>query len=244
MDGTAAAAGDGPGGRGHPLHLHVDRGDRAGAFAYYRHKIAAEQQVEQGGVPWSILQAAQFPILFVRAFFGWGEAAAVWFLPTDFRFQPVDIASCGGWCRRWRTALPRLPDLAGPEVLTLGQIARTWLEVRGRRRPTVHLHPRTGSSAFRRGGVTSPDHPTPGMTWAEWVRQYSPAGSAGVRRLPSPIQQTDERPAREPVGVCDGARLKDHACARRARRPGNRAGTRGPETRYHPRLPLRSGGHC
>ena len=101
--------------------------------------------MEQGGVPWSILQAAQFPILFVRAFFA-GAKRPPWFLPTDFRFQPVDIgqvaaAGAGGGGRPCRA----LPDLAGPEVLTLGQIARTWLEVRGWRRPTVHLHPRTGS---------------------------------------------------------------------------------------------------
>lgn len=66
----------------------------------------------------------------------------------------------------------RLPDMGGPEVRTLGGLARPWLAARGRRRPVLHLPlPGKTAAAFRRGYSTCPEHKDGTITWEEWLQE-------------------------------------------------------------------------
>lgn len=101
---------------------------------YYASKVAIEQVTRASAVPWSIVRVAQFHS-FVDRLVALPAAAP---LPApiiaDLQFQPVDE----------REAADRLvgialgdplgyaPEVAGPEVLTLGEIAGTWLRESGR----------------------------------------------------------------------------------------------------------------
>jgi uncharacterized protein YbjT (DUF2867 family) len=152
-------------------------------FGYYRSKRAAEQIVAASGVPHSILRATQFHSLVDAMLSGFARVPLVMPVPAAFRFQPVATAECADRLVRAAEAGPagRLPDLGGPEVLTLGEMARAWKAARGVRRATLNLPlPGALSAAFRAGKNTLPDgHGERGtLRWADWLRAGDPAKRA------------------------------------------------------------------
>lgn len=142
-------------------------------FFYYRNKLKAEELVRQSGVPWTILRATQFHPFIDRILRG-AIHGPVSLLPTDFQFQPIDLREVVG---RIVTSLPagpagRLEDIGGPEVLTLGHMARVWLKARGLHSLVLPLPaPGKAASAFRRGLVTCPDHAYGAITWQAWAQE-------------------------------------------------------------------------
>lgn len=158
-------------------------------YVYYRTKVAVEQLFAESGVPYSILRAAQFPTLFERVLTP-ASRSPIMLLPLDFRFQPVDIDLVADRLVQAVADSPRgrLPDLAGPEVLTVREIVRAWLHARSLRRLVLPL-PLWGkvAAAFRGGAVTNPAAATPGPTYYDWLeRTYGrrpprppPSDSAG-----------------------------------------------------------------
>jgi uncharacterized protein YbjT (DUF2867 family) len=142
-------------------------------FSYYRHKLAAEQLVEAGGIPWSIVRITQFHALIDRALKPLTRLPVA-FLPTDFQFQLIspDEAAQATFQAVQAGPSERLPDVGGPEVATLGDLVSPWLAARGERR-TVWCLPIPGQVAdgFRKGYNTCPDHRYGKITWAEWLAE-------------------------------------------------------------------------
>ena len=158
---------------------------------YYVQKLAAERTIREGGVPWTVLRATQFhsfiDMILVKA-----SKSPVILLPTDFLFQPVDarevaarllqcivegpVATVQAPVHLSRFSLGeagagRRPDFCGPEVKTLGELARIWLDVRKMKRAVVRLPtPGDVAAAFRRGEGTAPDKAGSGITWYDWVK--------------------------------------------------------------------------
>ncbi len=162
-------------GTSHFLYISIVGIDRI-PLGYYKHKLAAEALVERAGVPWSILRATQFHTLIdmqLRALMRFPIAL----VPTDFRFQPIDPGEVADRMGEYAVEGPsgRLPDLGGPEVHTLGALARTWAEIRGLRRRIIHLPlPGRIAAGFRRGFNTTPEHWYGAVTLAVWVaRRYA-----------------------------------------------------------------------
>lgn len=95
-------------------------------------------------------------------------------LPTELQCQSIaesEVAS--RLCELVATGpRGRLPDLGGPEVLTAGEMAHTWLKLRGLHRRVLPLHvPGKVAQGFRCGYNTCPDQPVRGrITWTEWVQ--------------------------------------------------------------------------
>jgi uncharacterized protein YbjT (DUF2867 family) len=142
-------------------------------YDYYQHKVAAENLVMNAGLPWTIARATQFHELLD----GMLQAATrlpVTCLPTDFYFQPVDAREVAmHLCAVVETGpCKRLPDIGGPEVFRLRELARTWLEVR-RRFCWVLPLPSFGkvAHAFRNAYNTNPLQRQGEITWAQWVRR-------------------------------------------------------------------------
>ena len=142
-------------------------------FAYYRNKLKAEALVCESNLPWSIARATQFHSLInamVQQAAGW----PVMMIATDLLFQPVDPRDVAAYlCARVAQGpTGRLPDFGGPEVLKLGDMARTWLEIRGISKPIWHIPlPGKTAKALRQGGLTCPQEKLGTITWEEWVRQ-------------------------------------------------------------------------
>ena len=161
----------------HIIYISIVGVDRI-PLDYYRHKLAAEALVQAAGLPWSILRATQFHT-FVDNQLQSLVRMPIGLLPTDFRFQPIDPGDVADRLVECAMIGPagRLPDLGGPDVCTLGELAQTWLAARGLQRRLVRVPlPGKMANAFRRGFNTVPTHAEGKVTWADWVRRkYGPA---------------------------------------------------------------------
>ena len=118
---------------GHFVFISIIGCDRI-PLPFYASKLRIESAIRASGVPWSIVRVAQFHSFVDRLV----RAAATLPIPApiaaDLRFQPVDEREVAE--RLVAIALgPPLgdaPEIAGPEVVTLGEIAQTWLTIVGR----------------------------------------------------------------------------------------------------------------
>lgn len=142
-------------------------------FPYYRGKLAGEGLVERGGVPWTVLRAAQFHDL-LRTLFAVAARLPVMLVP-GLRFQPVDAGEVADRLAVLATGEPagRAADLGGPEVRAATDLARAYLAATGRRRPVVPVRlPGRTFGAYRRGGHLAPDHATGHITFERYLATH------------------------------------------------------------------------
>lgn len=140
-------------------------------FSYYNHKVEAEESVKASPVPATIVHATQFHS-FVADLLGQVSRLPVWPLPTEFKVQPIDAGEVAATIVDHATIKPagQLPEIGGPEVRTLGSLARVYRDVRGLRRPIVRFPvPGSVASGFRTGRATSPDRTVGTVTWEDWL---------------------------------------------------------------------------
>jgi uncharacterized protein YbjT (DUF2867 family) len=145
--------------------------DRA-PMGYYKVKTDQERVVEQGPVPWTIVQATQFHELAASAL----AAAGRWHVIPVPRMQlqtiaATEVAHALADVAEGTPVRSRL-QVAGPEVRTARELARTWLTVT---RKTALLLPvplpgRLGQ-ALRAGALTAGPHPDVSgkITFADWL---------------------------------------------------------------------------
>jgi uncharacterized protein YbjT (DUF2867 family) len=162
----------------HFLYISIVGIDRI-PLAYYKLKLAAERLIEESGVPYSILRAPQFFTL-MDELLGNLLRFPVGVYPVGFKFQPIDPGEVAERMVEAVEAGPggRLPEIAGPEVRTAGELARAWLKARGKRRLLVPL-PLFGRIAggYRAGHNCAPEGRYGRTTWEEWLgRKYGPGG--------------------------------------------------------------------
>ncbi len=155
-------------GVGHLLHVSIVGVDRI-PVSFYRAKREAEALVEAQSVPWTVQRATQFHP-FVDLMIERSARLPVLLCPRGLRFQPVAVEDVATRLVEHVATGPsgRVPDLGGPEVLSLDALARTWLRARRRRRLLVPtpLPGRVGR-AFRAGANLAPNHRSAGTTWQE-----------------------------------------------------------------------------
>jgi uncharacterized protein YbjT (DUF2867 family) len=167
---------------GHPhmIYISIVGVDRI-PYPYYRAKAEAEREIALSGLPWTTLRATQFHE-FTADLLGQLTRLPVVPAPRGWRFQPVDVREVAA---RLVTAVDtgaggRLPDLGGPEVLTVAELARAYLSAAGRRRPIVPLPvPGRFSAALRAGANLSPGDRA-GQTFAAFLAERAGHG-AGTR---------------------------------------------------------------
>jgi uncharacterized protein YbjT (DUF2867 family) len=152
-------------------------------FSYYQHKLAAEEVVTAGPVPWTIVRATQFHSFLDSILDGLARLPLLMPLPPSLQFQPVATGEVAAQLAKVVHGGPagRLPDIGGPEVHTLGELARIWLEIRDRRRLLVPLPlPGKVANAFRKGYATVPERKVGQITWEAWLRRESRMGEKGT----------------------------------------------------------------
>ena len=141
-------------------------------LSYYEHKLAAERAVDASAVPSTIVRATQFHE-FVAELLETVARLPVWPLPTDVRVQPIAAAEAAAAIAERATleAAGRVLPVGGPEVRTVGELARAYRDRAGRRRPVVRLPiPGAVASGFRSGAATCPDRAVGTTSWEEWLR--------------------------------------------------------------------------
>jgi len=162
----------------HLVYVSVIGADRV-PLAWFRSKLAAEQAVAGSGVPWTTLRAAQFHGL---VFMVVEKMARLPVLPVPggLRFEPVDARDVAGRLADLTLGEPAglVPDLAGPHVYTLGELAGGYLETRGKRRLRVPVRiPGKPGRAYRAGDNLAPEGAEIGKrTWEEFLAERPAVG--------------------------------------------------------------------
>jgi len=150
-------------------------------LGYYRQKVAGERLVEQSGLPWTIQRATQFHDLLVRIFGALARSPIVPALSAT-NLQPIDVREVAERLIPLATqdAAGRVPDLGGPEIRPIAELARAWLSWTGKRRAVLPVRvPGTIGANLRAGAQPTPQHADGHRTFEEYLAER-------VRRLRNP----------------------------------------------------------
>lgn len=161
----------GPAGVAHVLYVSIVGVDR-NPFRYYGAKLAAESVVRQGDVPWTILRSTQFHDVLDEALHAAARVPLVLPVPKGFRFQPISSAEVAERLAMLALGRPvgRAPDIGGPQVREVDDLARAWMAASGKRKPLVRVTlPGKAARAFRQGTVLAPDRAEGRATWEQYL---------------------------------------------------------------------------
>ncbi|HKB50846.1 MAG TPA: NAD(P)H-binding protein [Solirubrobacterales bacterium] len=138
-------------------------------LAYYKVKVEQEAAIAAGEVPWSLLRATQFHTLIAWAF---GQAGRFGVVPTgSARLQPIHPPVVAARLAEVAHAEPagRLPDVAGPEVQTLSELARAWRGAGHRALPLrIPMVGRIGRP-LSEGALCNPAAASDGPSFERWL---------------------------------------------------------------------------
>jgi uncharacterized protein YbjT (DUF2867 family) len=140
-------------------------------LSYYKVKLAQEQVLEAGEVPWTLLRATQFHQLIDDTL-----ASAARFglrLTGKGKVQPIDPAVVAPRLADAALAAPagRLPDIAGPRVQTVSELSSVWAAARGKHLLPLRL-PGWGKigKGLAAGALCDERAAVPGEDFEEWLR--------------------------------------------------------------------------
>lgn len=163
-------------------------------WTYYRAKHRVEQAVETSGLPWTVQRATQFHS-FVDTMVTQLARSPIMVVPHGFEFQPVATSEVADLLAEHvdRGPAGRAPDLGGPEILPASELARSWLEAHGRRRPLVRVPlPGKLSRSFRSGANLCPAGTRGHATWQQHLTTTvpipSPEAVDGTARAPGVLR--------------------------------------------------------
>jgi uncharacterized protein YbjT (DUF2867 family) len=152
--------------RPHLIYISIVGVDRIPYF-YYRVKLGVERILERSELPWTILRATQFHSLISRYALGRFVAS-----PKGARAQLIDASEVADRLAELVDAEPsgRVPDMGGPEILSLRDVARLQQEILGRRLIVMELPlPGETARAFARGDNLCPEQAVGRITYAEYL---------------------------------------------------------------------------
>jgi len=155
----------------HLVYMSIVGVDRH-PLSYYQAKFAAERLIEDAGGLFTIVRATQFHDLIAHRVERMTRFPVA-LVPMGHVYQPIDLSEVAGEVAALVESRPqgRAPDLAGPEILGIEQLARTYMTAEGKERPLVR-YPKPGrvSRAFRQGLHTNPERAVGKVTWADHLR--------------------------------------------------------------------------
>jgi uncharacterized protein YbjT (DUF2867 family) len=156
-------------GIGHLVYISIVGVDRH-PFAYYRAKYAVGQLVERSGLPFTILRATQFHNLVVGALNAQRRSPLI--LVPEIPIQPVDVSEVADRlvALSRADAAGRVPDLGGPQIRPVRELAAHWLAASRHRRVLVPLVlPGKTFAAFTAGVHLAPDHADGRITFEQFL---------------------------------------------------------------------------
>ncbi len=142
-------------------------------YFYYKAKYDAEMLVEKGGIPWTIQRSTQFHnfiVWFLQSLKADTQPEIV--VPSGVRFQPIDIDEAADRLVSLIEHGPsgRVPEIGGPQVLTIEQAAEVYLRIRGSN-ARVRSEPLKGDmyDAFRSDAILTPRNKVGKITWEDFL---------------------------------------------------------------------------
>ncbi|MEO8323841.1 MAG: NAD(P)H-binding protein [Actinomycetota bacterium] len=161
----------GEAGVSHLVYISIVGIDRI-PLSYYRAKRGAEEEIAGGAVPWTILRATQFHDLIAGSFKMAARKLPVIPVPRGFRFQPLDTVDCARALLDLAEGEPagRAPDIGGPEIRPIEDLARSYSSIMGINKRVVRL-PTMGKKpkAFRAGGNLCPENAYGTVTFEKFL---------------------------------------------------------------------------
>jgi uncharacterized protein YbjT (DUF2867 family) len=151
----------------HLLYISIVGADRIPYF-YYRAKWEAERVLGSSDLPWTILRATQFHYLVSRYVIGRFVA-----FPKGARAQLIDASEVADRLVELVEGGPsgRVPEIGGPEILSMDDVARLQHEILGRRLHALAIPPiGKAARAFRDGHNLCPDRAVGRITYADYLR--------------------------------------------------------------------------
>ncbi|MFD8632923.1 SDR family oxidoreductase [Streptomyces sp. NPDC059533] len=142
-------------------------------LGYYKTKLKVERMLEASGLGVTILRTTQFHDLVAQVVDTASKLPAVPVpVPSGVRVQPIAVEEVAARLADLAVPTPggRVPDMGGPEIHTLPDLARTYLAATHRRRRVLPV-PLAGKTyaAFKRGGNLTPSHAVGRTTFAEYA---------------------------------------------------------------------------
>lgn len=159
----------------HLVHISVTAVDQL-PLTYFRSKLGAEQAVRESSVPWTVLRAAQFHDFALKTVQALAKLPMMP-VPGGVRFQPVDARDVAERLVELALGEPAglVPDLVGPTVYSLGELARDYLHATGKRRLSMPIRvPGRAGKVYRAGGNLTLAGATIGTrTWEDFLAEHS-----------------------------------------------------------------------
>jgi uncharacterized protein YbjT (DUF2867 family) len=139
-------------------------------LGYYRDKVQIERLVVESGVPHTILRATQFHPLVVQLFSAQRRLPVL--LAPSLDVQPIAPEDVADRLVELVASAPagRVPDIGGPAVRPLPELARVWAAARGSRRRVVPTRlPGKAFAGYRAGHNLVPEPPYGHVTFEEYL---------------------------------------------------------------------------
>ena len=153
----------------HHVALSIVGSDRVHS-GYYQGKQRQEELVRSGNVPWTILRATQFHEFAAQIL---AQVPGPVALVPHMQSQPIAVSEVAAHLCELATGQPQqmAPELAGPRVESVVDMARQLIRRRGERRPVIGLRvPGAAGKGMANGGLL-PTQPGPRgrQTYTEWL---------------------------------------------------------------------------
>ena len=171
QSGRNLLAADAAAGVKHHVALSVVGTERLLAMGYFRAKLAQEELIKSGGIPYTIVRATQF-FEFVGAIADSAADGSTVRLPPAM-MQPIAADDVAAALAEVATAEPlnNTVDLAGPEPIRMDELARQYLAAQGDPREVV-ADPAAGYFGIpvNDQSLTPGDHPRLGaIRFSDWL---------------------------------------------------------------------------
>jgi uncharacterized protein YbjT (DUF2867 family) len=143
-------------------------------LGYYRDKVEIERLVTESAVPHTILRATQFHTLVDQIFTAQRRLPVL--LAPAFKVQPIAPEEVADRLVELASSAPvgRAPDIGGPVVRPLAELAREWAAARGLRRRVVPTRlPGRVFAGYRAGHNLVPGGAYGRMTFGEYLTARS-----------------------------------------------------------------------
>ncbi|MCP3817004.1 NAD(P)H-binding protein [Streptomyces sp. A3M-1-3] len=167
----------------HLVYISIVGVDRL-PLGYYTTKRKVERMIEESGLGWTVLRTTQFHDL-VLGLLRTSAKLPVMLVPAGVSVQPIDTAEVADRLAELAAGPPagRVPDLGGPEIRPLPDLARAYLHATGRSRPVLPVRLAGKAYAgYRRGLHLTPDRALGKTTFEDFLSTHAPA--ARNRRRP------------------------------------------------------------
>ena len=152
----------------YPSIVGVDRTE----YAYYQAKREVEQMVEHSGFPWTVLRATQFHPFVQSLLQSCGaDTQPEVVVPGGIRLQSIDVGEVADRLVLLMERGPsgQTPEIGGPQILSLEDMAQTYVHLRGRQATIRSAEPTDEMYTMMRTGIIlTPAHAEGKITWEQY----------------------------------------------------------------------------